>query len=235
VPTLSIDLSRSWSTSSIIINAFNKPPGLGNFKHEALWWIPDISSFVVFGGTPYTTITDPYTTITNSVWSLTPDGNGAGTWSEEIFPRDFWQSVTWPCYGSIAASSTTGYILGGYAQYGNTLGAITGMFALDLEDLGISTNITTDVQYSSSGMSTDGAAQFVPFFGRAGILVLLGGNAPLSSFDTNSLLKPMSNITIYDPSSKLWYSQTATGDVPASRRDVCIVGAQSTNSSTFEM
>ena len=84
-------------------------------------------------------------------------------------------------------------------------------------------------------MSTNGAAQFLPSFGKAGILVLLSGNVPLSSFDTNSMLKPMSNITIYDLSFKLWYSQTATGDVLASRSDICIVGAQSTNSSTFEM
>lgn len=230
VPTLSIDLSSSWATSSIIINALNKPPGLTNFKNEALWWIPEISSFEAFGG-------QPYTTTTNSIWSLTPDGNGAGTWSEETFPSGtFWQSVTWPYYGSIAASSTNGYILGGYAQYGNTLGAITGMIELSFASaLSNWTNITTAGQYSSSGMSTNGAAQFVASFGKAGILVLLSGNAPLSSFYTNSMLRPMSNITIYDPSSMLWYSQTATGDIPAPRRDICIVGARSTNSSTFEM
>lgn len=95
-------------------------------------------------------------------------------------------------------------------------------------------NIITAGQYSSSGMSTHGAAQFVPSFGKAGILVLLGGNAPLSSFDTENELRPMSNITIYDPSSRLWHWQTATGDVPVSRSDMCIVGAQSTNLSTFE-
>lgn len=96
-------------------------------------------------------------------------------------------------------------------------------------------NITTAGAYSSSGMSTDGAAQFVPSFGKAEILVLLGGNAPLSSFDTGYELRPASNVTIYDPSSMLWYSQTATGDVPSTRSDMCIVGAQSTNLSTFEM
>jgi hypothetical protein len=108
------------------------------------------------------------------------------------------------------------------------------MVELDFESSQWS-NITTAGQYSSSGMSTDGAAQFVPSFGKAGILILLGGNAPLSSFDTGKTLRPMSNITIYDPFSKLWYSQTASGDVPASRSDICIVGAQSTNSSTYEM
>ncbi|KAF4624625.1 hypothetical protein G7Y89_g13543 [Cudoniella acicularis] len=234
-------------TSSIVVNSWlyidggeyyvqgatsygNLILGLTNFKNEVLWWIPEISSFEAFGG-------QPYTATTNSIWSLKPDGNGAGTWSEKTSPSDtFWQSVTWPCYGSNAASSTNGYILGGYAQYGNTLGAITGMIELGFANsLSNSTNITTAGQYSSSGMSGDGAAQFVASFGETGILVLLSGKAPLSSFDTNSMLRPMSNITIYDPSSMLWYSQTATGDVPGSRCDICIVGAQSTNSSTFEI
>jgi hypothetical protein len=102
-------------------------------------------------------------------------------------------------------------------------------------DYGGATNITTAGRYSSSGMSIDGAAQFVASFGEAGLLILLGGNTPILSFDANSVLRPMSNITIYDPSSMLWYSQTATGDIPAPRSNMCIVGAQSTNSSTFEM
>jgi hypothetical protein len=228
VPTLSIDLSRSWKTSSITINAFDKPSGLTNFKHEALWWIPKTSRILVFGG-------QPYTTTANSIWALNPDGNGAGTWSQQYSSSDsIWKSLNWPYYGSIAASSTTGYSLGGGVLYGNMLQAITGMVELDFESSQWS-NITTAGQYSSSGMSTDGAAQFVPSFGKAGILVLLGGSAPLSSFDAGIKLRSMSNITIYDPSSKLWYSQTATGDVPASRSDICIVGAQSTNSSTYEM
>ncbi|KAI9668477.1 MAG: hypothetical protein M1829_005355 [Trizodia sp. TS-e1964] len=96
-------------------------------------------------------------------------------------------------------------------------------------------NITTAGQYSASGMSVGGSAQFVPSFGKAGILVLLGGDTPLSTFSSGNTLRSLSNITVYDPTSKLWYSQTATGDVPASRIDICIAGAQSTNSSTYEI
>lgn len=228
MPTLSIDLSSSWETSSITINAFDKPSGPTNFKHEALWWIPKTSSILVFGGEPYTAAAD-------SIWTLKPDGNGAGTWTQQYSSNDsIWQSLTWPDYGSIAASSTTGYCLGGGVLYNRTLETITGMTELDFGSSQWS-NVTTAGQYSSSGTSIGGAAQFVLSFGKAGILVLLGGSAPLSSFTVGDSLRPMSNITIYDPSSGLWYSQTATGDFPAPRVDMCVGGAQSTNSSTYEM
>jgi hypothetical protein len=58
-------------------------------------------------------------------------------------------------------------------------------------------------KYSSSGMSANGAAQFVPSFGKAGMLILLGGNAPPSPFDTGNKLQDVSGITTYDSTSKL--------------------------------
>jgi hypothetical protein len=97
------------------------------------------------------------------------------------------------------------------------------------------TNLTTVGLYSASGMALDGSAQFVPQFGEKGVIVMMGGIEPSASWDTKGPLRPMSNITIFDPYNQNWYSQSATGDVPLARANFCLVGASSTNGTTYEM
>jgi hypothetical protein len=99
-------------------------------------------------------------------------------------------------------------------------------------------NLTTVGLYSESGMALAGSSQFIPLFGKAGLIVMIGGAVPTSSWDTGGTggpLRSMSNITIFDPYYQEWYSQTATGDVPAARRNFCLVGAMSINETTYEM
>jgi hypothetical protein len=84
-------------------------------------------------------------------------------------------------------------------------------------------------------MALAGAGQFVPSFGKEGVMVMIGGVVPTNSWDTSGALRSMTNITIFDPETGSWYSQTATGDVPMARKNMCVVGAQSNNGSTYEM
>lgn len=84
-------------------------------------------------------------------------------------------------------------------------------------------------------MAFAGAGQFVPSFGEEGVMVMIGGIAPTNSWDTSGALRSMTNITVFDPETGSWYSQTATGDVPMARKNMCVVGVQSSNESTYEM
>jgi hypothetical protein len=141
-----------------------------------------------------------------------------------------------PEYGLLASSSTAGYSMGGMqtAFPSDIFWAIPGLVTFDFATQAWS-NHTSVGKYSSTGLAVHGAAQFIPSYGEKGVMIMLGGVAPTSQWDTYDPLRSMSNITIYDPSSGAWYSQTATGDTPISRKNLCVVGVQSSNESTYEM
>ena|SRR5437762_14311397 len=89
--------------------------------------------------------------------------------------------------------------------------------------------------YSQYGWAAWPAVQYVPLYGKEGILLVLGGDAPKNQTYTEAAsLRDMYNVTIYDIYGQIWYHQTATGDVPERRLHTCIVGAQSDND-TYEM
>lgn len=229
--TLSIDLSVSWKASTVVINAFDKPADFLTAKSEALWRNANSSTVLAFGGQTYGVSSD-------STWALSPDGQGSGSWLGVSFDDPNWQSIIRPEYGLVAASSTTGYSLGGIVSNFRTSSvyAIPGMVTYDFAS-GKWNNLTVSGAYSATGMGAYGVAQFVPSFGAAGLIIMMGGIIPSNASDTNprESLRLMSNITIFDAASQKWYSQTATGDVPPARNGACIVGAQGLNSSTYEM
>lgn len=83
---------------------------------------------------------------------------------------------------------------------------------------------------SDSGGISYGRAFYVPVFGSGqGIVVAIGGRVE------NSAMRDMAVITLFDPATQEWYTQTATGDIPSPKEFFCITGAQSTNGSTYEM
>jgi hypothetical protein len=228
--TLSIDLSTSWTTSAIKINTFPKPQL--NVRDGALWWNPSTSSILSFGGEPYDNDIP-----LSPTWALSPDGKGAGTWSKVSFSSDpVFNRLVRPEYGLIAASSTTGYSMGGMQTTfpSDYFWAIPGLITFEFATQKWS-NITSIGKYSASGMAINGAAQFVPSFGNKGIMVMIGGMVPSSSWDVVGAIRSMTNITIFDPSSGAWYSQTATGDVPSAKKNLCVIGVQASNASTYEL
>jgi hypothetical protein len=229
--TLSIDLSSSWTTSSVAVYSFSKSSGIQNVRDGALWWDSKTSSVISFGG-------EPYTGIPLYIWALTPDGNGSGTWSEMYGPGGpLWQHYVRPEYGLVAASSTTGYFMGGMVTFWpqDMYYAIEGLVEFSFGNSTWS-NSSTVGQYSGSGFGLFGGAQVISSFGKAGVLIIVGGMVPDSPWVISSAsLRPMSNVTVYDIASGNWYSQTATGDVPVSRQNFCMTGAQGTNGSTYEM
>lgn len=227
-PTLSIDLSKSWTNSSVVINQINATADV--LGHEGLFWQESTKSILRFGGDSYKTDEKK-----ESVFGLAvaDTANGGGSWSLLHSSTDvMWQHVTWPINPSFASSPTVGFVLGGYAQVGSstTNSALLGLTLVNTTDDTYTTSYDVG-PFSADGGVYMGAAQFVPSFGTGqGVVIFLGGRV----FGGNTLY-PMSQLTIYDVASKKWYTQTAVGDVPKARKTMCITGALGTNTSTYEM
>ncbi|KAJ4270495.1 hypothetical protein NW762_002182 [Fusarium torreyae] len=80
-----------------------------------------------------------------------------------------------------------------------------------------------------------GVATCIPTIGSEGLLVFMGGaKTEMPGWTNTSDPVSFSNITIYDPSSKEWYSQLSTGGPPEPRVDFCSVGVAGPNG-TYEI
>jgi hypothetical protein len=228
-----IDLSKDWTNSSVPIHYVEKPSDFYPIKTPALWWYPRSKTMISFGG-------EPFFDTPQYIWAFSPDDNGGGSWLEKYGPKDpLWNTFSRPGQALVAASPATGYSLGGTEMSFDTNGpeswAVPGMVTFDFLT-GTWNNITTTGAYSQNGFGLSGGAHYVPTFGKAGILVFIGGQVPPSDqLPSTPTLRPMEQITIFDIFSQGWYSQNATGDIPQQRMDFCITGQNWNLSNTYEM
>ena len=243
--TITIPLSTSWTNSTVQIQATDFPSSFPHMKSPTLW-LDESSNLIWFfnGETSFITATDADPL---SIWAFSPDKSGSGTWKENNSPTDDVFNNLTRSYGCGSTySPTAGYCLGGYASEhttpnydgsGSTL-ALGGMQIFDFADKSWS-NISS-AGASASGWNVWPVFQYVPAYGRSGVIVLVGGDTPTNQNDGNDAsgqepLRPMSNVTVYDIYNQRWLSQTATGDVPMGRLEPCFVGAQGGDNSTYEM
>ena len=236
-PTLSIDLSNSWTTSSVAINQISKPPGISGktntYRHPGLFWQDSTKSIVVYGGDDYSgksSFDEPYT-----IWSFTPSSpsNGDGKWSPTTGRLN---DIIWPHNPSSVDTPNGGIVVGGYS----VLSGIA-LPLLNMTIVGKSNSYTgsPDIGPFVKGGVHYGSAHFVPSFGTGeGMIIYIGGatvpGAGRRREDSRVMLS-MSTINMYDIASKQWYTQTAGGDIPSGRLLSCISGAQGANTSTYEM
>lgn len=88
--------------------------------------------------------------------------------------------------------------------------------------------------YSSLGSAIDGSAHFVPSFGPAGLLFVLGGMT--SNDQSVQRLSPLSEYVtfesayMYEPLSRQWQAQQVSGDFPPELTNPCVVGVQGEDS-----
>ncbi len=90
------------------------------------------------------------------------------------------------------------------------------------------------VGYSEQGTSMYGVVQFVPSFGPAGLLFVLGGEVSGPGTYNGGPLLSFDSVSIYDPVAQSWQQQTASGYKPPPCRDACVVGLQG-DSDTYEV
>ncbi|KAL8768713.1 MAG: hypothetical protein Q9209_005131 [Squamulea sp. 1 TL-2023] len=215
----------------------NKPPGTPLLSDSSLWYneVDDIfysgftgrSSF--FGDNPEPPLI--------SLWSFKPDGHGSGSWKVEISADDpKWTRRSRTDKGYTASGGGSALVLGG---------------VLNPWTIPESTNVTEDIQvpgivefnmtskgffnssatgFNAKGTGKSGAMHYVPSFGPNGLFMIMGGTDRKD--DDNNI--GFDNIWVYETLENRWFNQTATGNVPAGRRNFCLAGVSSTNE-TYEM
>lgn len=236
--TYSIDLSSSWTNSSVTINTI-RPKAAPVVNNEALWLDADNQTIYAYNGGLSQAPPNWWTYETpppNGLWEFKPD---IGKWvSAYISPSSIFSSL-----GRVTASINA---------YGNGLGFALGGFQTDATQSMLSTDLydqifvpgmviyniesqewynvsTTD--YTSTGFTIQGAGLFVPPFGPNGLLFVFGGQYGEAN---NLQYAQFEYAWMYEPYSKTWTSQKVTGDIPAVGNAACVVGAQGDNG-TYEI
>ncbi|KAK5116523.1 hypothetical protein LTR85_009148 [Meristemomyces frigidus] len=234
--TLSIPLSTSWTNSTVSFSAVNRgtyptQPSLGG---EDLWLSNDSTSFYTFGGElPFTSIGTP---VYPKLWLFTADGNGGGNWSEATSGEDStYRSLVQPSHALATSGNGLGFALGGVGTcntYADPL--LCGDKEIPIPVYNVSAAGANG--YSTSGTAYGGSAQFAPIFGVEGIALFLGGQTTSpTELDVSSPSVSFGQIGIFDPSTRAWYTQSASGyDVPTYRESFCSVGVQGDNG-TYEI
>ena len=205
-------------------------------KGECLWADGDNKTFYSYGGSsggPGGILPIPE----NELWQFTPNGP-SGSWSEVPLAQDAqnFTSLLRTVSSGCASGGSLGFSLGGvqsispdaYNANGNV--PSPGMVVY---------NTSSELWYNvsafgqSSGGFYLGALQFVPSFGPEGLLIVIAGAAPRAGFGGEVLLGT-SSVSIYEPVSQQWKTQTVTGSPPSPHTLSCVAGAQGDNG-TYEV
>lgn len=198
-------------------------------RRPPLWYDPSKNMVMERGGWGYDDLAS------YDLWSFSPDGKGGADWSLNGTASSDAAQLTATFGGAFTASTTEFYSLGGVLP--QDLGVA--LEGLTTYDFATDTWRNATAQPSSqSGYSVQGQAAFMPNFGQAGLLVFLGGDSSPNQtyyYEAGAALVDMSNITIYDPASRAWYHQIATGSVPPPRSEFCVAGSAAKDNSSYEM
>ncbi|KAJ4419551.1 hypothetical protein N0V85_000961 [Neurospora sp. IMI 360204] len=211
--TLSIDISRSWTASTVEIKATPKK-GPVALSDQAIWNDPSGDAFYIFGGrAPYMIHMDKITK--DGIWKFTVDGTGGGTWTlEKPSNPDALKKLNLTDKAAFAATHDSSgggvaFVIGGMTSIeidpdSNNTSIVTdpkhwyrtpipGMVSYDMKSKTFS-RIDTSAVMPPLGTLIDGRAHFVPQFGPNGLVLVLGGQIGERILDFN-------NITFYDPKS----------------------------------
>ena len=226
-------MSKSWSNDSISWKLTDRG-GAPALNKQILWPSTDNKTFFAFGGEE-SFLDDPWLPPVPQLWQMTTDGNGGGTWA--IFNADGsseFVNMTRPTDALGGVVGNTGYIIGGVTnshssqatdyQQDNIM--VPGIASFNITSGEWNNDTAPDYLMRKDG--SYGTLHAIPTFGPAGLLMITGTSAVHGTFNT------FDNITIYEPSSKSWYNQKATGDIPSGRDKPCTVGINGDNG-TYEM
>ncbi len=93
-------------------------------------------------------------------------------------------------------------------------------------------NVSTTA-FTRSGFAVGGAAHFVESFGPQGLLVVIGGQTAASPTAAATSLS-LDTVYLFDPMSRTWQEQAASGSPPTAVLSPCLVGVEGDNG-TYEV
>lgn len=261
-----IDLSESWTNVSVQPASVDRSREQPRFRYGSLWYDPATESVYTFGGELSRdggTVKSSASTapLDDSIWQFTfNEDHTSGEWSEALGPRGtkgpFPSDISSSISGATASNDKQAYYIGARTskfvsnKAGNTtVHSLPGLITFDFATATLE-NSTNDGSYFASKLgeistesedtiplSMAGVMTYAPSFGTEGIFVIVGG----IEADHGSPTKQWANnITIYNPSTRLWHYQRATGDIPEMRqkrrnRFYCGFGAYDSSLSTYDM
>lgn len=239
--TYSIHLASSWTNETVTLNQIPKSAPVLN--QEALWLASSNHSFYAYDGGVSWALDDGndwYTPPYNQLWEFHPTGD-SGRWSEAFIPPSSnFSTLSRVQYATYSSGNGLGFALGGMQTGGTTDSGDDVWY--ELPGLVIY-NMTSSIWYNVSadgltfyGKTASGAAQYVPSFGPAGLLLYIGGktggDSPLG-WDSGGVFSTDA-VYMYEPISQQWGSQKVSGDHPAQVENLCVVGVEGDND-TYEV
>lgn len=237
--TLSIDLTRPWTNVTVTISTINKTVPV--WVQSYLWPDSRRSSFYQWGGySSYRNL--DLNTAASALYKFQPDNRGGGEWSEQgQTPTSNFNTLRRGSNGGATSRGESWYVLGGLAtcrsdprlhdcNQPELLGGII--------EYNSTSNLWTNdsVQgFTESGTPLWSQMHNVPYGSSDGLNVIFGGGTAsslnmLSGADPSDLLD-FEHIYIYDPATKTFHNQTATGTLPTPRLRFCSVGTPGFNGS----
>ncbi|KAF3920225.1 hypothetical protein AA313_de0206952 [Arthrobotrys entomopaga] len=188
-----------------------KPAGVPSLAYGTLW--PDTvnKKLFLYGGL--------FTNANPTPFDLWMYDTLYDTWA--VVNQTTQVSRIWGGASAVVQSLGRGYYLGGYIGKESEYGwegddvAVSGLLMYDMV-----ANVWTNETLPNNQKRAEGVLIYVPV-GDNGILVSFGGITVNGDGMGNVTGIPMDQISIYDISSSKWYQQTATGDIPGSRRLFC--------------
>lgn len=236
--TLSIDISKSWTTKNVTIRTIHKP---GPAKANVVLWKDEAAGVFYSWGGKFPNGRN--ITANPELWKFTADGNGGGSWSlVDAGTRDLPSAED----GAWTSTPDTGFVVGGIVHgytrinFHGQLEVLTGMMTFNLKKPAWSSGTVGFSPLGANGLVYT-SAEYVPVFGPNGIIMLFGGYSPptppLVADFSKSYGRPidMENLTFFDPVTKQAFWQKTTGTIPTTPRgEFCAVGFP-TNNGGFDM
>ncbi|KAH6651328.1 hypothetical protein F5144DRAFT_479164 [Chaetomium tenue] len=231
--TIRIDLSESWTASDVSMRQIDKPWSAK--RTQTVWTDLEGGHYYLWGG-EWVSGERTETDDDSALWKFTPDATNGGSWTVEA-PKNpvLFQQLAVTKLGAFASTNKTGFVIGGLASgltdssrgiFHNQ--AVPGMVAFNME-----TRVWEDGTTGFSpidGTLVGASAQWVPNLGPNGLIMVLGGVAPVPIQETtfaDATPFDFRNLTFFDPETKQSYWQIATGNIPPSPRSkFCATGFQ---------
>jgi hypothetical protein len=239
--TMAIDLTSSWTTSSVTVVATNKSAKvlessslLG--RRPDMWYDPTVDLVYSIGGLSYSAdgpVFNP--NVAPTLWGFKPQSNGSVEWesqSSTINPQS--AVLASNVVGGLSATSPTGhYNLGGFIDLSDDVE--NDGFGLD-EMLSYNSGNQSFYNLTLAGQHYMwGEAQYIPIYGAQGVILFFGGFWPLDdSVDSPSSLATLDTILVYDIYSNRFFKQQASNPPPG-RALFCSVAAGASNNESYEV
>lgn len=202
-------------------------------KNQGLWADEQRNRFYAYDGSLSTAVPleDQPAPPSNMLWQFIPSGS-TGSWSQAPPPPSSnFSTLVRVTNGLHASGAGLGFALGGNRDAGTSSGLQQEILVTGLVMYNMSSQTWYNISalgYSPAGVAMQGAAQFVPTFGTAGLLFIFGGKG------TNGALAGTDSVSIFDPISQEWSIQRVTGTKPQPATGLCVVGVQG-DDGTYEV